>query len=180
MTDDDLILKLILSVIIIAFIYFILFWNFPERFILRKPLARFTRYIWWAGLNNTWSLFAPDPLSTNLMVGFELEYADGRTEAWKSDKFKLVGMHQSITSIRHFRAHRQLVAIMNKTFSKAVCRYIHREIQKETHRAEFPALIHIIRYEEPKNESIKEVLPWISNRVFSYDVGLDLEIEFSR
>ena len=175
MVDSDLLLKIPLSVIIIAVIYFIIFWNFPERYLLRRVLTPLTKYIWWAGLNNTWSLFAPDPLSQNLMVGFELEYADGKVRPWRTREFEIQDLDQNIPGIRYVRAHRQLVSIFSKVFSKSICRYILRQLSKNDSSDELPVKIHINRYQEPESESAREIIPWVSVRVFTYLVDADME-----
>lgn len=155
--------------------YFLFFWNFPERFYPRRILKPFTKYIRWAGLDNTWSLFAPNPLSENLMVGFELEYSNGVIKPWRAKEFNVVDLEQEIPTIRHVRAHRQLVAIFNKVFSKSVCRYIIRQLSKEELSKQLPIKVHILRFYEPANEATKEITPWLSMRVFTYDVDRNEE-----
>lgn len=174
MFNDQTTLKIIVSLLIIALSYFLFFWNFPESFPPRKILKPLTRLIRWAGLDNTWSLFAPNPLSQNLMVGFELEYNDGQVKPWTAREFEVVGLNQKIPSIRYVRAHRQLVSIFNKTFSKALCRFILRQLISESPGSPLPAKIHINRYQEPENDLVRDVLPWVSYRVYTYNVPDEL------
>ena len=175
MFDDQSMVKIIVSLIIVLTCYFLFFWNFPERFLPRRILKPFTRLIRWAGLDNTWSLFAPNPLSQNLMVGFELEFADGKLQPWTAREFELIDLNQKIPSIRYVRAHRQLVSIFNKTFSRAICRYILRQIRKTEPDTPLPVKIHINRYQEPDNEAVKDLLPWVSYRVYTYDIAANSE-----
>ena len=111
------------------------------------------------------------------MVGFELEYPNGTIRPWLANEFAIVDTNQHVPNIRYFRAHRQLVAIFNKVFSKAVCRYILRDLTAKSPTETLPSKVHIIRYYEPDTEAIKDILPWLSHRVYSYDVQTETELK---
>jgi hypothetical protein len=109
------------------------------------------------------------------MVGFELEYANGKRLPWLAKEFSMIDADQHVQNIRFYRAHRQLVAIFNKVFSKSLCRFILRDLAAKSAEEPLPIRIHIIRYYEPETDDIKEILPWLSHRVYTYDVNANSE-----
>ena len=163
--------KALASGFIILMIILLLFWCLPEGYLFRQILhIRFGKYIYWAGLDNYWALFAPNPISRNFLISFELEFEDGKVKPWKLDEFTIKNGYQYTTHFRYVKMHNQLLSQTDPVPKEAICRYVYREFLK-TQEIHAPlSKIHIIRFYEPTLKKSPFQLPWLSQRTFTYDV----------
>lgn len=75
--------RLLLSLLLGAFAYFVVVWNMPEshtRDELRPPIQE---VVWAAGIAQNWGVFAPNPVSISYRVEADVELADGSVERYE-------------------------------------------------------------------------------------------------
>lgn len=150
----------------------LLFWCLPEGYFFREVLHKNVgKYICWAGLDNYWALFAPQPVSKNFLIGFEIEFADGTLTAWKLPEYTLRNDYQWTPHFRFIKMHNQLLSQKETIPKTAMCKYILREFQKTNSTLKIPVKVHIISYYEPATAPSFSLFPWLSRRVFTYETA---------
>ncbi len=76
--------RIAISVFVCFHVIVIACWSIPLNTLIFKAVNDKTApYTVWAGLFQTWGLFAPDPLNINLRINAEITYRDGRTTIWQ-------------------------------------------------------------------------------------------------
>ncbi len=166
-----LIEKLLASAFLIAMFVLLQFWCLPESYFFREQLHRHLgKYICWAGLDNYWSLFAPQPVSKNFLLGFELEFADGTVRPWILPEYSLQEGYQLARSIRFVKWHNQLLSQKDPVPRRAICKFILRTFEKENVGQPLPVRVHILRFYEPAALGTPALLPWLSKKAFTYKV----------
>jgi hypothetical protein len=168
----ELFQKILASIFLVLMSSLLLFWSFPEGYFLRNTLhLTFGKYIYWAGLDTYWALFAPHPVSKNFLIGFELEFADGTLRPWKLPEYRLNEQeYQDTSHFRYVKMHNQLLSQQDPVPKEAICRYIMRKVQKEGPTESRLSRIHIIRFYEPANSIAALQLSWLSQRAFTFEV----------
>ncbi len=162
--------KTLASLFIILMSILLLFWCLPEGYFFRDLLhRRFGKFIRRAGLDNYWALFAPQPVSRNFLLGFELEFADGRVQPWKLPGFTLRNGYQWAAHIRLIKLHNQWLSQKDPAPKEAICRYIARAFQEAHPGEEAPVRVHILRFYEPDRLPPALELPWLSKRAYTWD-----------
>lgn len=165
-----LLAKLSASIFIIFITIITLFWCLPENFLVRKITHRlFSRMVIWCGLDNFWSLFAPQPVSKNFLIGFEIEFTDGTCIPWKFTEFKVKDDFQFIKKTRVIKWHNMLLSQKDIEPKEAVCRFILQEFLKQNDTNKQPTLVHILRYYQPEQFIIEDI-NWLSRRAYTYTV----------
>lgn len=164
------IVKLFASIFIVFITVITIFWCLPPDYLLRKIThTLFARAVIWCGLDNFWSLFAPQPVSKNFLIGFEIECADGTCIPWKLPEFKMKNDFQHIEKTRIIKWHNMLLSQKDAEPKEAVCRYILQEFLNQNDTGKKPSLIHIIRYYQPEQFFIDDI-NWLSRRAYTYTV----------
>ncbi|QJW90119.1 hypothetical protein HNV11_12395 [Spirosoma taeanense] len=163
--------KLFISAFVGLLTVLLLFWCLPEGYFFREILHRhFGKYICWAGLDNYWALFAPRPVSKNFLIGFEIELADGTLQAWKLPQYSIVDDYQATSHFRFIKMHNQLLSQKDPIPKEAICKYILHEYGKQPQAKSPPIKVHIIQYYEPAPDSTFYILPWLSRKIYTYDL----------
>ena len=81
--EDSTVGRVLISCFI-AFLLFALFiWNMPASEIQRVSVPIVRPFIFSTGLDQVWSVFAPDPRFDTFSLTARIEYADGTTEMWE-------------------------------------------------------------------------------------------------
>jgi hypothetical protein len=83
--------------LISAFIAFhllaVLCWAFPSNSLLVGGVKKLvTPYMLWAGLFQSWDMFAPNPRSLNIYVTAEITYANGQRRVWEFPRMEKLGL----------------------------------------------------------------------------------------
>jgi len=78
--------RVLLSIGILVVLGGILTWNLPTSELSRKTQPAFQRFMLASGLDQTWSLFAPDPPTTELNLRARILYDDGAERTWEVPK----------------------------------------------------------------------------------------------
>lgn len=167
----EMLQKISASFFIVLMTILLLFWCLPEGYFFRNILHEYgSKFICWAGLDNYWSLFAPQPVSKNFLIGFEIEFQDGTIQAWKLPEYTLKNDYQWAPHFRFIKMHNQLLSQKDIIPKEAICNYILREFQKTNELAKIPVKIHILRFYEPAGEMQRALFPWLSQRIFTHPV----------
>lgn len=163
--------KILVSVFITLMSILLLFWCLPAGYFFREVLHKHLgKYICWAGLDNYWALFAPRPVSKNFMIGFEIELADRTTSAWKLPQYTIQNDFQATTHFRFIKMHNQLLSQKDPIPKDAICNYIINEYSKQQAVKSRPVRVYIIRYYEPAPNGSFCLFPWLSQKIYAYDV----------
>lgn len=160
--------KLLASGFILVVGALLLLWCQPQPQALREWVHRHCgRWVLWAGLDNFWGLFAPNPVSRNLLIGFELEFADGSRRPWPLPEFTLRDGYQATRHLRYVKWHNQLLSQHEAVPREAICRYVLQAFQDRHPGAALPVRVHLLRFYEPGPPAL---LPWLSQIAYSYTV----------
>lgn len=167
----EILQKIGASIFIVLMSILLLFWCLPEGYFFRELLHKhFGKAICWAGLDNYWALFAPQPVSKNFLIGFEIEFRDGTIQAWKLPEYTLKNDYQWAPHFRFIKMHNQLLSQKDTIPKEAICKYILKEFQKTNVTVKSPIKIHILRFYEPADERQRSLFPWLSQRVFTHTI----------
>ncbi|RYC67729.1 hypothetical protein [Spirosoma sordidisoli] len=159
------------SLFVILMSLFLLFWCLPEGYFFRDLLhTKLGRYICWAGLDNYWSLFAPRPISKNFLIGFEIELANGTVVAWKLPPYTLKDDYQLTDHFRFIKMHNQLLSQKDPIPKEAICRYVLRQYRPQQDAANPAIRVHLLQYYEPPVNGTFQLIPWMSQVVYTHDV----------
>lgn len=160
------------SLFIILMGILLLFWCLPEGYVIRDLIHRkFGHLVVWAGLDNFWALFAPQPVSRNFLLGFELEFPDGRIQPWKLPEFSLRDDgYQQTPHLRFVKMHNQWLLQKDAAPKEGICRFVYQAYRKAHPTSPEPVCVHIIRFYEPDSPDVRGQFPWLSKRVFSLDL----------
>lgn len=171
MDSLEILQKIGASIFIVLMSILLLFWCLPEGYFFRQILHNyFSKYICWAGLDNYWALFAPQPVSKNFLIGFEIEFKDGTIQPWKLHEYTLKNDYQWAPHFRFIKMHNQLLSQKDDVPKEAVCNFILREYHKTNLSSKTPLKVHIIRFYEPQKPQQRAMFPWLSQRVFTYEL----------
>jgi hypothetical protein len=96
----DLAVTLAVNAFIVAYLFFAWSWDLPPGSPLRKLLNPLRAPVAWAGVWHTWSMFAPDPLSTNELIVADIHLADGRLLRWEQARLEHVSFWDAFLSMR--------------------------------------------------------------------------------
>lgn len=161
--------KVLSSLFIISMSMLLLFWCLPEGYVFRELLHRtLGNYICWAGLDNYWALFSPQPVSKNFLLSFEIELENGKIIPWKLPEYEIFDGYQQTSHFRFIKMHNQLLSQKDPIPKEAICKYIYQTFREQDGNGNIPTHIHIIRYYEPVASMLE--IPWLSQRVFTYQV----------
>ena len=76
--------RLAISAFVLFHIAALLAWTLPSNSLLIGAFDHaIAPYMYLSGLDQSWSLFAPNPMSLNTRLEAEITYADGRMSIWK-------------------------------------------------------------------------------------------------
>ena len=164
--------KILASMFIILMGILLLFWCLPEGYFFREILHRkFGTYICWVGLDNYWALFAPKPVSKNFLIGFEIELADGTVHAWKLPEYTIRDDYQLAPHFRFIKMHNQLLSQKDPIPKESICKYILNEFCRQRVVESVPTRVYIIQYYEPDLAGSFRLFPWLSQKIYTYNVA---------
>jgi hypothetical protein len=84
--------RIVTNLFIVIHLVAIVTWEIPVSGLDDWPVTSEIRaYMRWAGLWQSWSMFAPDPLSVNVRVDALVTGNDGRTRSWNLGQFRGAG-----------------------------------------------------------------------------------------
>lgn len=75
--------RFVLSVLVTAFVFFLVVWNMPDSHTRDELRPVIQRPVWALGISQDWGVFAPNPVSTSYRVEADVEMADGTTERYR-------------------------------------------------------------------------------------------------
>ncbi len=75
--------KVVLSIAILVVLGGVLTWNLPPSELARTTQPAFQRFMYASGLDQTWSVFAPDPPQSELNLQARIVYDDGTERTWE-------------------------------------------------------------------------------------------------
>ncbi|MFT5886321.1 MAG: hypothetical protein ACI9IP_002785 [Arcticibacterium sp.] len=155
------------SLFIILILILLAFWCLPEGYFFRDILhKKFSKLICWAGLDNYWALFAPQPVSKNFLIGFELEFKNGTIQSWTLPEYIIKNGYQFAPHFRFIKMHNQLLSQNDDIPKIGICDFILREYVELQGSEDVPDRIHILRFYKPANTSL--ITEWLSDRIFTY------------
>lgn len=142
----------------------------PKDILLQSPIRPYILWLKWTGLTHNWSMFAPKPLSVNRLLSFELEFADGQLKPWRLPQFQLKNGYQQVSQARYFRMHNEILKKRNKQLQGSMCNFVLKAYRQKNPTSPLPVRIHLLRFHQPEDASIRADFPWFSNRIFSFHV----------
>jgi hypothetical protein len=143
--------KVLASIFIISFCALQLFWCLPEGYIMRKIIHRlFYNQVVWCGLDHYWSLFAPNPVSSIVLISFEIKFTDTTSIPWTIPEFKIKDGFQYITKARDLKWYYSLISSEYEAPKEAVCKYILHAFMSGSNNEKVPDMIQIILHFKPK------------------------------
>lgn len=89
--------RLVLSVLIVLHISATMLWLLPKSSLRNHVRPATDNYIHYLGLWQSWSMFAPDPLSLNMYLSATVTYRDGTQRGWsfpRMPELDLAGRYQ--------------------------------------------------------------------------------------
>lgn len=75
--------RVLVSVAIVAVLGGVLTWNLPQSELARRTQPVFQRFMFATGLDQNWSVFAPDPPQVAARFEARIQYADGTERIWR-------------------------------------------------------------------------------------------------
>jgi hypothetical protein len=75
--------RALITVFLVVTVVALVFWNMPDSRLRYRVLKVLQPYVFATGLDQNWSVFAPDPRRQVLDLNARIEYADGSAEIWK-------------------------------------------------------------------------------------------------
>lgn len=75
--------KVVLSIAILVVLGGVLTWNLPPSELARTTQPVFQRFMYAAGLDQTWAVFAPDPPQSEVNLQARILYDDGMERTWE-------------------------------------------------------------------------------------------------
>lgn len=101
--------RVLLSAVIVCFLAAIVLWNLPESEMKRRLVPFFMPAVFSIGLDQSWSVFAPEPQLDTFEVTAKIEYADQSTTTWKMPGLK--GLYISPYRIYRWRKYAENVRL---------------------------------------------------------------------
>jgi hypothetical protein len=99
-----------ISLFCICIIYFLWGWNLPDGRFSRHLLKKITKPVIWLGLNHSWSMFAPRPITTDEVIRFIITFEDKSSVEVPVDYFPSPGKQNFSGDVRHLKLMHALVA----------------------------------------------------------------------
>ncbi|MEL7498761.1 MAG: hypothetical protein AAFN77_14225 [Planctomycetota bacterium] len=161
-------MQILINCFIVCFLFLVIAWNSPAGSILKRMIQPFSPFILWAGLWQSWSMFAPEPILVNRRLYIELTFADGSV---KQEELYRIHEADVITAFLNVRDRRYQFELANKNESihrPAICRYFSDRYDEAELKLKKCQLIMLKRYirkfnTEKENEVERFVL-WTINK----------------
>jgi hypothetical protein len=132
--------RLVVSVWIVLNVAVILLWVFPFGTPLRQFIAP---YLSVTGLRQNWSLFAPDPMSTNSYVDAEVVMENGDVRVWGFPQLQSMGFQERYGKARYRKFTGWLYRDEYSYAWRDTARYIARQFKDS---AVPPQSVHLLRH----------------------------------
>lgn len=168
--NSDFLIKAGITIFFVLATIFFLLWRLSGSKFGGSFLRMTKRFIVWIGLDNHWSMFAPDPMSQNLRIAFELEFKDGNVEPWFVKEFDVKGDEQLITNIRYFKWYRRLLADKNEVAKKSMCEFLLQQWREKNPDKDPPVVVRIIEVFRPESAAARALFDWMSSPAYSMEV----------
>lgn len=125
--------KVLVSAFIAVHLVMIATTAFPDRSaVAEKFLALVAPYQIFFGLDQTWSMFAPNPASVNSYLTATLTFKDGSTEKWTFPRSSQIDGLKRFTAGERYRKYQQenLVPMEKSELWFDLSRYVAREVAR--------------------------------------------------
>jgi len=113
-----------ISLFCICMIFFLWGWNLPDGRFSRHLLKKITKPVIWLGLNHSWSMFAPRPITTDELIRFKITLEDQSSVEMPVDYFPSPGMQNFSGDVRHLKLMHALVAPKESIIQRCYAEYL--------------------------------------------------------
>lgn len=113
-----------ISLFCICMIFFLWGWNLPDGRFSRHLLKKLTRPVIWLGLNHSWSMFAPRPITTDELIRFKITFEDQSSVEMPVDYFPSLGVQTYSGDVRHLKLMHALVAPKESLIQRCYAEYL--------------------------------------------------------
>ena len=152
------------NALIVTCLYVMIAWNVPDSQFRLNVLGPAAHWIAWSGLWQDWSLFAPDPMDSNLEVEARVSDAAGHRWVWKIQPREALG---PLGGLRHEHYHKIVDLIRrdeNQGYRAGFADYVARQVA-ELERIPAGTSLNVqlvrrwIKIEPPLGVSYQPILP---------------------
>lgn len=159
---------------VILFILFVgailLFWSLPPSSFLSRVTHRSVgKFVCFICLDQYWSLFAPNPVSKNFLIGFEIEFEDGTVKSFELPEYTLVNGYQRAQNAHFVKLHNQYLSQPESVPKEAICSYVLQEFHKNYTGNKRVKTVHLFKSFEAERGNILGI-DWLRNKVYSLEV----------
>lgn len=93
--------KPVLSIVILAHIIGLSLYCLPSSFARDAILSPLLPYIRFSGLEQSWTVFAPNPPEYSTFLSADIEFADGTTTEWEFPRVEKLGILEKMSAERY-------------------------------------------------------------------------------
>lgn len=141
--------KGLISLFIAVHIVMMVTAGFPNRSVVGDYILQsLARYQIFFGLDQTWSMFAPNPASVNSYLTADIFFKDGSQETWTFPRASQIKGIERFTAGERYRKYQQenLLPMEKAELWFDLCRYIVREVAKIEKNGRHRELDHLQLY----------------------------------
>ena len=127
-------------------------------------------YFLWAGLFQSWDMFAPVPKGANTQLAAELRYRDGSRRTWKYPSMEEMGIGEKLFKERYRKFADNLERSELDDLLPDVARYIARSNSSSANPVKTVILIQRYSFIIPRSDGTCLPEPWQSHVLLGYGV----------
>jgi hypothetical protein len=160
-----------INVFILFHLMVIICWSVP----LNRPVMSVCRnlvrpYVLWAGLFQSWDMFAPVPKRANTYIEATLVYKDGSTKTWTFPRMEQIGLWERIPKERYRKFAENLQADELDELLPDAARHIARLNSTPANPVKTVILIQNASFIVPRTDGAYLAEPWHSHVLLGYGV----------
>jgi len=160
-----------INVFLLFHLLVIICWSVPFNTPLMSSCRNLIRpYVLWAGLFQSWDMFAPVPKRANTYIEATLVYRDGTTKTWTFPRMEQMGLLERIPKERYRKFAESLQADELDELLPDAARHIARRNSTPANPVKTVILIQNASFMVPRPDGGYGAEPWQSHVLLGYGV----------
>lgn len=160
-----------INVFILFHVLVVVCWCVPLNIPLIPVCRNLVRpYVLWAGLFQSWDMFAPTPKAANTYIEATLVYKDGSTTTWTFPRMEQMGLREKLFKERYRKFAETLQSDELDELLPDAARHIARLNSTPAHPVKTVILIQNVSFNVPRADGAYVPEPWQSHVLLGYGV----------